>query len=586
MTLRFVPTGALMVALLSAPLGAGAATDAPWKTHQDQTCGIELKYPPSYSLEASGARDYCALWIRIGVREARGLRTLFSLEITEMQSADRVEAAKTRTPPSARDFALHVATNQCTADGADSSTSCTNGEVRSTFKTAQGFRGFEIHLTEVHESFAPKKIEKRRRGPIFALDLSDDVVVRVLMASGEPARLGELKAILDTFRVWSRARRPTPRVVEMDPFRLAPQTFVLRVAVGEQDRASRWPPSPVTNWLLTDPRGRRLGRDPATGTWYSEAPAVTHSTAAESGFMLREPVEGRYELQITASVPSVPYHVAVRAPDRAGMPATARHAGRTAEPGAVDRYEVVYTPGSTPAVTIAEVRDFSRFTILLSSRADAVSDLILTDPQGRHTGLDPVGTVERRTIPRSSYVDEGPGRRSLVLDVRQPMDGAYTLQVTGTAPGSYSLDLRAWDRSGTATARPELRDMPTAPGVVHVYRLAYASTARTPLTLGGRFDGDRFLAYANPASIETRLRAGVTSFPLVIFYGARVKPVTFNALLNGDNITGRFTPEPEGSQIVRIPLGPGLNTLVLSIEGTSASGQTTTDTHRLVFRVE
>ena len=79
MTLRFVPTGALMVALLSAPLGAGAATDATWKTHQDQTCGIELKSPPSYGLEASGARDYCALWIRIGVRDARGLRTLFSL---------------------------------------------------------------------------------------------------------------------------------------------------------------------------------------------------------------------------------------------------------------------------------------------------------------------------------------------------------------------------------------------------------------------------------------------------------------------------------------------------------------------------
>ena len=302
--------------------------------------------------------------------------------------------------------------------------------------------------------------------------------------------------------------------------------------------------------------------------------------------MLREPVEGRYELQITASVPSVPYHVAVRAPDRAGMPATARHAGRTAEPGAVDRYEVVYAPGSTPAVTIAEVRDFSRFTILLSSRADAVSELILTDPHGRHTGLDPVGTVERRTIPRSSYVDEGPGRRSMVLDVRQPMDGAYTLQVTGTAPGSYSLDLRAWDRSGTATARPELRDVPTAPGVVHVYRLEYASTATTPLTLGGRFDGDRLLAYATPTSTETRLRAGSTSFPLVIFYGARVKPVTFNALLNGDNITARFTPEPEGYQIVRIPLAPGLNTLVLSIEGTTVSGQTATDTHRLVFRVE
>ncbi len=160
------------------------------------------------------------------------------------------------------------------------------------------------------------------------------------------------------------------------------------------------------------------------------------------------------------------------------------------------------------------------------------------------------------------------------------------LQVTGTAHGSYTLDLRAWDRSGTATARPELRDVPTEPGVTHLYRLDYASTAKTPLKLGGRFEGDRLLAHANPASTETRLRAGVTSFPLVIFYGARIEPVTFNALLNGDNISGRFTPEPEGYQIVRIPLAPGLNTLVLSVEGTTASGQTATDMHRLVFRVE
>lgn len=584
MALLLVTTGALVVALLFGPASAGAAEDATWKTHQDQNCGIELKYPAAYSLEASGASDYCEPWINIGVREARGLRALFSLEIRGLESADREEATKARTPSSARDFALQVATAQCTADGADSSTYCTNGEVRSAFKTAQGFRGFEIHLTEVHETFASKKIEKHRRGPIFALDLSDDAVVRVLMAGGEPARLDELRAILDTLRVWTRARRQTPRVVEMNPFRAASQTFVMRVAAG--DRASRWPPSPVTSWLLIDPRGRRLGRDPATGTWYSEAPAVTHSTAAESGFMLRESVEGRYELQITASVPSIPYQVTVQAPDRVGRPATARHTGRTAEPGAVDRYEVVYSQASTPVLTVAEVRDFSRFNILLSSRGDVAGELILADPQGRQTGFDPVGKMEHRKIPRSSYADEGIGRRSMALDVRQPMDGSYSLQVTGIAPGSYSLDLRAWDRSGTATARPELRDVPTEPGVVHLYRLDYASTARTPLKLAGRVDGDRFLAYANPTSAETRLRAGVTSFPLVIFYGARIKPVTFNALLNGDNISGRFTPEPEGYQIVRIPLAVGLNTLVLSVEGTTASGQTVPDTHRLLFRVE
>jgi len=169
--------------------------------------------------------------------------------------------------------------------------------------------------------------------------------------------------------------------------------------------------------------------------------------------------------------------------------------------------------------------------------------------------------------------------------VQQPTDGSYMLQVTGAAAGSYTLDLRAWDRSGTAAARPELRDVPIEPGAVHLYRLDYASAARTLLKLAGRFEGDGLLAYANLASTETKLGAGVTRFPLVVFYGARLKPVTFNALLNGDNISGRFTPEPEGYEIVWIPLAVGVNTLVLSVDGTGVTGQATTDIHRLLLTV-
>src|SRR5207245_9612056 len=152
--------------------------------------------------------------------------------------------------------ASQIAMEQSTASTAYSSNSCINGEIRSPFSTEKGFRCFEILLTEIQETYSPSKIETRRRGPIFALDLSDDEVVRVLMADCEPERFGELKAILDTIRVWTRARRPTPRVVGMDPFfRGAPQALALRVTTDDQYRASRWPPGQVTSWLLTDPRG-------------------------------------------------------------------------------------------------------------------------------------------------------------------------------------------------------------------------------------------------------------------------------------------------------------------------------------------
>src|SRR4029453_8026089 len=155
MARRTVLWTVLVSVLLSMAPGISVAADATWKTHQDANCGVEFKYPVTYSLEASGAPDYCTLWIRIGVKQAQGLRVLFSLEIREMESS-------VRPPLSPRDFALQVATAQCMADGPDSSTYCTNSEVHSAFRTAQGFHGFEIHLTEVHETLSPKKIEKGR----------------------------------------------------------------------------------------------------------------------------------------------------------------------------------------------------------------------------------------------------------------------------------------------------------------------------------------------------------------------------------------------------------------------------------------
>jgi hypothetical protein len=559
MSHRWIGAPLLMIALAIALVPAHA-TDATWKVHRDQNCGIELKYPASYVLEASGARDACEPWITIGVREARGLRALFTLEI-------RAE----RPSVSARQLALQVATAQCAADGPDSSTSCVNGSIRAPFTTALGFRGFEIDLTEVHETVSPRRTVKRPRGPILALDLSDGEMARVLLAAGGSARPGELKAILDTFRVWKRLRHPAPRVIDMSGFRAAPQAFSIRVTTGEEFRANRQPPSPATSWLFTDPHGRRLGRDPATGTWSSEAPAVTHSSAVESGFMLRELMEGRSRIEITSPVPSARYQVTVQAPDQNGKPAVVRHAGRTGEPGTADRYEIVYSRVATPAVTITELAEAWRFNVVLSSRGGVTGEPALVDPQGQPVRVD------------AKSAQTGSGTRITVLEVRQPMDGSYILQVPGSAAGTYTLDFRASDRDGRATVRPELRDVPTAPGSVQLYRLDYAASGRAPLKLGGRFEKDRLLAYANPTSTETRLRLDVTSVPLVIFYGAAIEPASFSALVNGVNISGRFMPEPDGYEIVRIPLLFGVNTLVLSVASATTA---TVDTHRLVFRVE
>jgi hypothetical protein len=590
----------LPIALCAATAGVTGAGDS-WNTYRNDRCGLELRYPASYQTDASSAPDHCELWLRIGPQDTRGVtgttrrvRALFTLDVREMDSVDREDAATRGQTPSAQDFAIQKATVACMADGPDGSTYCVDGSTRATFKTALGFHGYEIALTEVHESLEPRRTKKQKRGPIFAIDLSDDEVVRVLLAESERGREKELRAILDTLRVWRKARRQTPRVVEMNAFMRVPQAFTIRVTSDELEAPARTPPTPITSVLLIDPKGRRLGREFGATTWQAGIPAITQTTARENGFLLREPTEGRYEIEITATAPSVRYALVVQGPDAAGQPSTARIAGRTAEPGAIDRYEIVYAKTGTPAVKVAELRDLSRFTIVLSGARDLTSELLLTDPRGRPTGRDPLAKSEQRAIPRSSYVDEGAGPPAMVLDVRQPVNGDYGLRVTGTATGRYRLDVRAWDRTGTGAARPELGDVPIDRGVVHVYRLEYASTARTPAKLGGAFGGtgdepdevDGLLRYANPSSAETPLPAGVTTFPLVIFYGATIQPVTFSAMLNGDNISARFTPEPDSHEVVGIPVRQGVNTLVLSIGGVAASGATATDTDRLVFRLE
>ncbi|MBI2357532.1 MAG: hypothetical protein HYV04_01215 [Deltaproteobacteria bacterium] len=434
-------------------------------------------------------------------------------------------------------------------------------------------------MTEVSESYHKKgkSIETRTKGPIFALDISDDEVIRVVLIT-PPDRLpktGEysatLKPILDTFRVWSKPRSQAPRVVELNPITRDRNAFTIRVVPDGPYRSVPRPGNEPVRWFLIDPLGRRRGVDPMTSAPHADIPAITYYFATgENGIVLKEPVEGRYELHITGTFPSMPYKVFVYAPDRTGKGWTAEYANRTAEAGAVDRYDVVYSKASGPPVKVSEVKDFSRFTLLLAGGENPATELLLTDPRGRRTGLAPAMKELHREVPRSSYLSAGIGR---------------------PATSRYTLDLRAWNRSGGGTSKPDFRDIPIDRGVVHLYALNYSGVAGVPLNVAGGFggkeqtpdDGDKFLTYATPASPETRLPPGATSVPVLIFYGRSIKPVTFAAMLNDTNISSRFTPAPGTAQTVFVPLRPGPNTLVLSVDGTTAGGRVATDVDRLVF---
>ncbi len=231
---------------------------------------------------------------------------------------------------------------------------------------------------------------------------------------------------------------------------------------------------------------------------------------------------------------------------------------------------------------------------------DSPGELVLKDPEGRRAGYDPIAGVKYREIPNSSYGLEGlddhgtgaPGPKSIVISVGRPMAGGYDLQVIGTEGGNYGLWIYVVDQSDNSKSKRFDR-IPISPGVVHTYAINYSDTVATNTEFMGGFDGkgqrprdvNKFLSFSNPTQARTELPAGTNTFDLVIFYDKTTIPGSFKAELNGTNITSLFSPALGKTEVVKLNLASGSNTLIVSIEGTVIRGRVTKDTDRLVFIV-
>jgi len=72
---------------------------------------------------------------------------------------------------------------------------------------------------------------------------------------------------------------------------------------------------------------------------------------------------------------------------------------------------------------------------------------ILTDPQGRRTGHDPVHDAAFQEIPGAVYrIDSCEQSQTVVLDMRNRMPGRYTLDVFGD--GNFTIYVSTWGTSG------------------------------------------------------------------------------------------------------------------------------------------
>ncbi len=214
-------------------------------------------------------------------------------------------------------------------------------------------------------------------------------------------------------------------------------------------------------------------------------------------------------------------------------------------------------------------------------------ELLLTDPQGRKIGYDPINGATHNEIPGAAYEamaeaepgeDVGaPGSGSKELTVMQPLAGDYQLKVIGTEEGVYDLVIRAYDPNLNLSG-DNFENISITPDEIHTYGFYYAKTVGSEIeftAIPGNFDGkgqrpkdvNKFLSYVTPTEATTELLAGTTKFSLIIIYDKNIIPTTFTAELNGIDVKSLFHPAQGNVETVTLNLSQSRNTLVLSVEG-------------------
>jgi len=105
-------------------------------------------------------------------------------------------------------------------------------------------------------------------------------------------------------------------------------------------------------------------------------------------------------------------------------------------------------------------------------------DLIVTDPNGRRIGFDPVRARYVAEIPGGEYSGHGSEPQTVVVPM--PAAGTYSIQAIGTGTGPYSISVQSLDQLGNVLSQNSFTGT-AVPGS--------ANTMTTPLTAAGILGG-------------------------------------------------------------------------------------------------
>jgi hypothetical protein len=114
-------------------------------------------------------------------------------------------------------------------------------------------------------------------------------------------------------------------------------------------------------------------------------------------------------------------------------------------------------------------------------KIEAPADIILIDPFGRKTGINPIQNEKYSEIPNASYYLESisdaesgaPGPESVFIDVHNPVNGQYRIQVIGREKSMYALEISTYDIN-LEKSNVVFTKIPIEKGLMHEYKINYS----------------------------------------------------------------------------------------------------------------
>jgi hypothetical protein len=144
--------------------------------------------------------------------------------------------------------------------------------------------------------------------------------------------------------------------------------------------------------------------------------------------------------------------------------------------------------------------DMSSLSVYISTGPFYTVGVVLTDPQGRRSGLPTVpGDILGMPYPLPGILEEIPGSSvhyqaiddhssnerqpiSLEIDVARPIEGVYTLVVSGTVLTDYDFTISSGSRDRTTKIKHMYFNGVTHQGVTSEFKITYSPTPGVPTT--------------------------------------------------------------------------------------------------------